>query len=196
MGGRQKKYYGVYYAGMVRRIGIFSGTFDPVHHGHIAFCLEALRVCSLDEVILLPERLPRSKRFVTPLPRRAALLEKSVEPLARLSVAILDSDQFTVGQTLPELRHMFGDAELILLIGSDVVGTFLYRWEGLEELFKGTELAVGIRQGDTKQKITATLVQIEDKYKVTVRYTLIKSPYPAATSSQIRASSPNYSVNL
>src|SRR5688500_13565413 len=117
---------------MKHRIGIFPGTFDPVHQGHVAFCLEALRVCKLDEVLLLPERVPREKQNVADFSRRRSLLQDAVSARPALHVMVLNSDQFTVKETLPELQRKLGDAELTLLVGSDVVRTFLYRWEGLK----------------------------------------------------------------
>jgi nicotinate-nucleotide adenylyltransferase len=168
------------------KIGIFSGTFDPVHQGHIAFCLEARRVCRLDRVVLLPERLPRSKQEVTPLSHRVALLRHAVEELPELQVVVLNTDQLTVKQTLPELQHLFDGAELTLLIGSDVVPTLLYRWEGLTSLFMNTSLAIGLRQTDTKEAVARVMQQLEREHQMPIRYTLIQSNYPDATSSHIR----------
>jgi nicotinate-nucleotide adenylyltransferase len=178
----------------MRRVGIFSGTFDPVHQGHIAFCLEALQACQLDEIVLLPERIPRDKQKVTGLPHRAALLHHAVEPFPALGVATLDTDQFTVRQTLPELQTMYSGAALTLLIGSDVVRTFSYRWDGLASLFESASLAIGLRHDDTAGEITAIMQQMESTYHVPVRYTLVGSQYPTITSSQIRSG--NQSAHL
>jgi nicotinate-nucleotide adenylyltransferase len=169
-----------------RRVGIFSGTFDPVHQGHIAFCLEVLQACGLDEVILLPERVPRDKENVTDLVHRAALLRRAVGPFPALRVSVLNTDQFTVAQTLPELQTMSDGAALTVLLGSDVVRTFLYRWDGLRTLFEHTSLAIGMRQEDTVEEIAAIMRQMEATYDVPVQYTLIESKHPAVTSSQIR----------
>ena len=46
------------------RIGIYAGTFDPVHAGHVAFALQSLEAAKLDRVYFLPERRPRGKRQV------------------------------------------------------------------------------------------------------------------------------------
>lgn len=171
---------------MHRRVGIFSGTFDPIHQGHITFCLEAIRACKLDEVMLLPERLPRGKHIVTDFSHRVALLESAVEPLPKLRVAVLASDQFSVKHTLPQLQQMTDGAELTLLLGSDVVRTFLYRWEGLSTLLKNVSLAIGIRQMDTAADMVGVIHQLEEKYGLPIAYTLIESQLPSVTSSHIR----------
>jgi nicotinate-nucleotide adenylyltransferase len=172
---------------MIRRIGIFSGTFDPVHHGHIAFCLEVLRECQLDEIVLIPEGRPRNKQHVSSLPDRLVLLEQTVGPQPHLRATTLESDQFTVGQTLPELKRRFENAELILLVGSDVARTFLYRWQGLKELLVQVSLAIGLRQGDTAAEMKAIISQLQQEYGIPVRHTLIQSPHADISSSQIRA---------
>ena len=44
-----------------KSVGIYSGTFDPVHTGHVAFALEAAQVANLQKVVFLPEETPREK---------------------------------------------------------------------------------------------------------------------------------------
>jgi nicotinate-nucleotide adenylyltransferase len=175
---------------MARRIGIFSGTFDPVHQGHIAFCLEALRICKLDEIFLMPEQTPRGKQQVTPLPQRMALLQEVIARHPALHTLVLDTRQFTVRHTLPELQHRFKGDELTLLIGSDVAHTLLHRWDGLKTLLTQVSLAIGVRQGDTQTAMRDLMQQVGHDYDVPVRHTLIQSPLAGLSSSQIRQQAP------
>ena len=171
---------------MERRIGIYSGTFDPVHPGHIAFAAEAMRACDLDEVVFLPERTPRNKQNVTGMLHRVALLKKVTKTMQNMSVVTLASDQFTVEETLPELRNIYSGAQLTLLIGSDVARTFPYHWQGMDVLLAEVSLAVGIRTGDNPDEITVLMGELEREYDVPIRYTCITAPEADLTSSQIR----------
>lgn len=171
---------------MKQRIGIFSGTFDPVHKGHIAFALEAARVCRLDKVIFLPERLPRAKQNVTDIQHRLAMLRAATAEHPGLETALLRSSQFTVQQTLPEILQLCGDAKLTLLIGSDVAQTFARRWDGLGELFANVSLAIGMRHGSDPDKITSILQTLGATQPQAVRYTFISSPNATAASSHVR----------
>src|SRR5689334_19364766 len=99
---------------MSRKIGIFSGTFDPVHMGHVAFALEAKEDLGLDEVIFLPELSPRLKE-PTAIRHRYTMLDLSVRGQKGLTVKLLDMPRFTIKDTLPELQHLYGDAKLVLL---------------------------------------------------------------------------------
>src|SRR5438046_2070169 len=128
----------------MKRVGIYSGTFDPVHIGHVGFALQAIEAAQLDHVVFLPEQVPRGKVGVTDIAHRAAMLERTIAPYRQLSLRLLDDvPQFCVQGTLPALRQVFGSDELVLLLGSDVVKTFTDRWANLEDLFANMALAIG-----------------------------------------------------
>lgn len=171
---------------MEARIGIYSGTFDPIHQGHMAFAQAAIRACELDEVVFLPERRPRNKQNVTDISHRVALIERATGAIASLRALELKSDQFTVKDTLPELRTAFNSAHLTFLVGSDVVRTFTYRWEGLDVLFDQISFAVGVRADDASDEIAEIMTEMGQEYNVTPRYTFIDTPDASLASSLIR----------
>lgn len=133
------------------RIGIFAGTFDPVHAGHIAFALQALEVANLDEVMFLPERRPRY-RAAEHYGHRVAMLRRALKPHAQLSLLELVEPRFTVQRTLAHIRAVVGPAELVVLVGSDVVPT-MSGWPALEHLLQVSELVVGVRAGESRPTI-------------------------------------------
>jgi nicotinate (nicotinamide) nucleotide adenylyltransferase len=171
----------------MRRIGIFSGTFDPVHQGHVAFCQAAIEHAKLDKVVLLPEAEPRDKTGVTPLAKRHTMLELALETLPKLEVLSLPSRQFSVEDTLPKLRKHFPKEALALLVGSDVARTFTFRWPGLRQLLEEMEVIVGLRQQDSSSRIDETMQQLEKIYKLSVRYRCVPSPQAHATSKTVRS---------
>lgn len=169
----------------MHKVGIYPGTFDPLHQGHIAFAHEAMKACGLSEIVFLPERLPRGKHNVSNLEERITLLRDGL-PDKDLRVAQLASDRFTVGDTLPELLDMFAGAELTLLIGSDVARTLTYRWDGLPDLLASVSLVIGIRGDDTPEEMAAIITALEKDYDMPIVCTIVQTEHAGLASSQIK----------
>ena len=164
----------------MHRIGIYSGTFDPVHDGHIAFAREASRICSLDKVIFLPEAVPRNKINVTDIATRFVQLQENLSKLPNLEVLDLEQSNFTIKQTLPELQRLFAGAELTLLIGSDVARS-LDRWPDIDRLLETVSLAVGMRGDDAQDELKDMMRKLSFG-----DVTYVFTDYPHLSSSQLR----------
>lgn len=162
------------------KIGIYPGTFDPVHAGHVALAVAGIDEIGLEQVVFLPEEEPRSKQNVTLFKDRLAMLELVMHDRAKLKVERLHSKRFTVNATLPEIQHTFPDDELTLLIGSDVSYS-LAGWEGIESLAKQCNLIVGVREGDPVTAIRKSLRNIPG-----LRYKLVTTDQYHVRSSLIK----------
>lgn len=166
-----------------RRVGIFAGTFDPVHAGHIGFALQALRAGRLDMVYFVPERRPRRKSSVTHYAHRLAMLKQALKPYPRLRILELPDRQFTVHNSLPRLRQQLPNANLALLIGSDVAMS-LKDWPHIEQLLDSCELVIAARGTDQKLAILNLLEQLPI---FPLAVTLIGSAAPDMSSSFMRS---------
>lgn len=165
----------------MNRVGIFAGTFDPIHKGHIAFALATAEQCGLDAVYFLPERQPRGKHGVGDFATRSRLIQEATTGTSRLHLLDLADAQFTVETTLPQLETAFAGAELYLLIGSDIACHSLSHWPQLPQLLAKIQLIIGVRAGHTAQEVDAAMRRLDS-----ARYTVIASPYAHVSSSQIR----------
>lgn len=135
----------------MKRIGILAGTFDPVHKGHISFALQAVQAAGLDKVCFVPEPLPRHKADVTHLSHRIAMLKLAVKAYPKLDVIELPDKQINVKSSLPRLRQKFPEAQLMLLIGTDVL-SHISVWPYVRTLLKDVGLIVAVRgQKDERQ---------------------------------------------
>ena len=170
---------------MYMNIGIFPGTFDPIHEGHISFSLLAARQHSLDKVMFLPEPSPREKTKVSHIDQREQWARDVTDSYPSIDVVRLRSKQFSVAETLPFLEQKFPDATLHLLLGSDVVKTFSYRWPGVEVLLARMPLIVGLRAGDSRESIEAALLDCQTAFGVTITYHILDSPHPHIASSYL-----------
>jgi nicotinate-nucleotide adenylyltransferase len=106
------------------RLGIFGGTFDPVHYGHLLLAECCREHCALDAVWFLPAASPPHKRQcqLTPGPERAEMLELAIGGHQPFSVCRLEIQRqglsYTV-DTLTEIKAEQPAAELFFLLGGD-----------------------------------------------------------------------------
>lgn len=108
-----------------KRIGIFGGTFDPIHIGHLILCQEAHYQLNLDQLLLLPAADPPHKqnRHITPIEHRLRMIERATEEVTFLSISRVDIDRpgphYSV-DTIQILQQEFSDdTKLFFLIGLD-----------------------------------------------------------------------------
>ncbi len=132
-------------------IGIYGGTFDPVHYGHLRTALEVKEALNLDAVHFVPARLPPHRR-----PPSAASEARRRMLEAALADAppgfVLDERELArpgpsyMVDTLTSLRQELGQASLCLLVGMD---TFcgLPTWHRWQEIFSLANLVVMTRPG-------------------------------------------------
>ncbi|MBI2589353.1 nicotinate-nicotinamide nucleotide adenylyltransferase [Candidatus Saccharibacteria bacterium] len=163
------------------KVGIFSGTFDPIHIGHIAFALRAIEKAQLDKVVFLPEHEPRHKRKVTDFEHRINMLKITAKSFEFLEVLELPDLYFTVEQTLPELQKHFPNAKISLLLGSDVAKK-IPDWPGVARLVGNVSLIIGLRQNDSQEGLQKLLAGIEPSSNIM----FIKTRYPEITATQAR----------
>src|ERR1035438_181672 len=90
-----------------KRIGIYSGTFNPIHTGHITFALQATTEASLDKIYFLPERKPRNKAQVEHFAHRVAMIKQAIRPHPKFNILELTDPSFSVKASLPKLQAIF-----------------------------------------------------------------------------------------
>lgn len=106
------------------RIGLFGGTFDPVHNGHIAIAKEAFKKLALDEIILIPCGDPphKTKKDISDKAHRLAMTEMAFSSLGGFSVSDYEIKKQTPCYSVDMLKHfkkLYPDDELFFIIGAD-----------------------------------------------------------------------------
>ena len=139
------------YAARVR-IGIFGGTFDPIHVGHLVAAVNARHALQLDTVLMVVANEPWQKvgeRAVTPALDRLAVVEAAVASSQGIEASSIEVDRGGVSytaDTVEDIRGTSPDAELFLVVGADVVGG-LDSWERLEAVRSSVTLVAVNRPG-------------------------------------------------
>ena len=137
--------------GGLKKIAIYGGTFDPVHHAHLILARQAIETLGLDRVILVPAA-------ISPLKKAAPVASGEVR-LAMLEAAVKGEPEFEVNQcellrpppsytidTVEDIRGRERDASIYCLIGEDNVEQ-LPRWHRFAELEKMVRFVVLDRSG-------------------------------------------------
>jgi nicotinate-nucleotide adenylyltransferase len=136
----------------VERIGIFGGTFDPVHIGHLVAAIWCRDTLELDEVLLVVANEPWqkvSRREISSAHDRFAVVEAAVEGIDGLEASRMEIDRggaSYTADTVHELLSREPGAELFLVVGSDVAAG-LATWQRLDEVEGLVTLVVVERAG-------------------------------------------------
>ena len=126
------------------KIGVFGGTFNPPHLGHLAAARTAVDVLELDKLLVIPAALPPHKELPegTPAPEhRLAMAKKLADALLlpeKVEVSSMELDRpgkSYTSDTLAQLKEQYPDAELWLLMGTDMFLT-LHLWHDPESVLK------------------------------------------------------------
>ncbi len=134
------------------RLGVFGGTFDPLHLGHLAVAQDVLEELELDRVVLVPAGSPPHKEsgVETPATLRLRMVREAVAEDPRFEVLPLEVERegpsWTV-DTLGVLREQRPDAELFLLMGVDQWRSIL-SWKAPRRIAELARIVVMGRAGE------------------------------------------------
>lgn len=136
---------------MKKKVGIFGGTFDPVHFGHLNLAVSLMETCSLDEVLFFPAGLSPFKESARPTAsaeHRLAMLALAVAPVKKFRLIDWEIKANGPSYTIDTVRRLSEDPslELHLLIGEDHLAT-LSRWKEADELIRLAPPLVAAREG-------------------------------------------------
>lgn len=140
------------------RLGIYGGTFDPVHYGHLLAAEQCLEQCRLDELWFVPAASPPHKQHadISPGDQRAEMLEFATAGHTQLRVSRMELDRtgpsYTV-ETLEQLRDEQPDRTLFLVIGADSLAD-LPTWREPERILELAELIV-VNRGQREPDVAA-----------------------------------------
>lgn len=153
------------------RIGIYGGTFNPPHRGHISAARQAIDLLELDKLLLIPASVPPHKTLPENSPtamQRLELVQLAFGDIHRAEICDLElkrqGHSYTV-DTVEELHRRYPEDELYLIMGTDMFTTFL-QWYQPERICRYVTLAVFMRESrdtDSREQMLALARQIREK---------------------------------
>lgn len=135
------------------RLGLFGGTFDPPHVGHLVTAVNVLHALDLDRVVLMVANVPWQKqatRQITPADDRLAMVEAAVADVPGLVPGRNEIDHggpSYTADTLASLRDEYPGADLFTIVGDDAAAG-LQTWARYDEVVALSNLVVVDRPGD------------------------------------------------
>ena len=138
----------------LKPIGVFGGSFDPIHHGHLRLALEAYYRLNLDHIRLIPLKTPVHRNSPNADSfHRSNMIQKAIDGLESVILddreLQRDNDSYTI-DTLISLREEFPEHPICLLMGRDSFST-LDRWKDWQSLLDYAHIIVASRHQIDKQ---------------------------------------------
>ena len=173
------------------RLAMYGGTFNPIHLGHMHAARAVVEGLSLDKLLLMPANVPPHKT----MPQGSASPEQRLD-MCRIAANLLDrveacplelertGPSYTV-DTLGELKLRYPQAEVWLVVGTDMVLTF-DRWREPQKMAQLCRLAVVARDESDRQRIAEKARQLRESLDLGID--IIDCPALPMSSTQVRES--------
>ena len=172
----------------MERIGIYGGTYNPPHIGHLRAAEYAIDALKLDRLLLIPTGVSPHKEMAAGATSadRLELLRLSAAGIEKADVSDIEirreGRSYTV-DTLRQIRTEHPDSRLFLLMGTDMFTSFL-TWREPEEILKLATLAVFCRgERGENARIEAQKAHLE---AMGARVELVENPVTAISSTDLR----------
>ena len=175
----------------MQRIGIYGGTFNPPHLGHIRAAEFALQALNLDMLLLVPDRIAPHKILPAGSPspeQRLDMVSIAAASTRNEKLKVSDLELRREGpsytwQTVEQLRGLYPGAELVLLMGTDMFLSF-HQWKHPEKILAQASIGVFCR-GDRgeKEAIAQQRLRLEQQG---AKVFLVENPVTEISSTQLR----------
>lgn len=171
----------------MQRIGLFGGSFNPIHLGHLHLAQTAMTCLGLDRLILIPTAVSPFKQQHPDMASpedRLMMCRLAAETIPGCQVDDCELSRGGVSYTIDTVRHFraqYPKAQLVLLLGSDMFLSFP-KWRSWREILALAELGVVSREVDDR----AILEQQKNKLQEYGSVSLCLAPPFPVSSTQIR----------
>ena len=172
------------------RLGLFGGSFDPVHYGHLLLAECCREQCRLDEVWFLPAAVPPHKqdRPLSPAEARVEMLQLAIAGHEAFSVNRYEVDRGGVSYTVDTLRHVreeYPEGEPFLLVGADMLHD-LPHWREADQICRLAIPVVVSRPGPGQPNFDCLAGLAPPERIALVRHHEVDMPQIELSSKEIR----------
>jgi nicotinate-nucleotide adenylyltransferase len=156
------------------KIGIYGGTFNPIHSAHLVIIEEVRQMFDLDKVIFVPSGNPPHKDINTK--------ENGIHRLNMVKLAVKSNKYFEVSDleyhmhgysytkdTLKIFKERYANSTIYFIVGADIVND-ISEWKHPEEIFKLCEFIVATRPGFCSDMFEEQLEYLKERYRASIRF--------------------------
>ncbi|MFD0916541.1 nicotinate-nucleotide adenylyltransferase [Pseudahrensia aquimaris] len=156
------------FAGSGQRIGLFGGSFNPPHDGHVHVCEQALRRLELDWIwwLVTPGNPLKDTSNLAPLEERLALCE-AITPDPRMKITAIEAGLHSryTADTLEHIVSRNPECHFVWIMGADNLGQF-HRWDRWRDIAQLVPIAVIDRPGSAMALHSAPAAQTLRRYRL------------------------------
>lgn len=152
----------------MKRIGVFGGTFNPIHNGHIYLAKSAYKHLNLDKVLVIPSGFSyqKSEEKVASKDIRTNMVKLAIKDCPYLEYSDIEvrkeGNSYTF-ETILALKEKYKNSILYLIIGADTLFN-IESWMNPEILLSNCNLGVMLRDDHDKSQVIKMCNHIEDKF--------------------------------
>lgn len=171
----------------MKKYGIFGGSFNPIHYGHLMICEYIKDEMGLDKVIFIPTGNPPHKDLEVSAKDRYEMVRLAISPNPDFEISDIETTRvkmsYTV-DTIRELKKIYREEKLYFLIGLDSIFQ-LKTWMKIGDLSKEIEFVVALRPGYiNKEEINREIDFLRENFGTKVN--LINTPIYEISSTDLR----------
>ena len=171
----------------MKKYGIFGGSFNPIHYGHLMICEYIKEEMGLDKVIFIPTGNPPHKDLEVSAKDRYEMVRLAISPNPDFEISDIETTRvkmsYTV-DTIRELKKIYREEKLYFLIGLDSIFQ-LKTWMKIGDLSKEIEFVVALRPGYiNKDEINREIDFLRENFGTKVN--LINTPLYEISSTDLR----------
>jgi nicotinate-nucleotide adenylyltransferase len=168
------------------RLGVFGGTFDPIHVGHLFVANAVAAQARLERVLFVPVGDPAHRRTHAPADDRAVMVKLAIEGNDRFAfddTALRQPGPVYTADTMPRLRAAYPDAAFSFIAGVDSL--VASPWRRLDEVVSALQhFFIVAREGAEERALDATLVTLPAE--LAKRFSFVRLPLVDVSSTAIR----------
>ena len=171
----------------MKKYGIFGGSFNPIHYGHLMICEYIKEEMGLDKVIFIPTGNPPHKELEVSAEDRYEMVRLAISPNPDFEISDIETTRvkksYTV-DTIRELKKIYKEEKLYFLIGLDSLFQ-LKTWMKIRDLSQEIEFVVALRPGYLdKEEINKEIDFLRENFGTKIN--LIKTPLYEISSTDLR----------
>lgn len=171
----------------MKKYGIFGGSFNPIHYGHLMICEYIKEEMGLDKVIFIPTGNPPHKELELSAKDRYEMVRLAISPNPDFEISDIETTRvkksYTV-DTVRELKKIYKEEKLYFLIGLDSLFQ-LKTWMKIEDLSQEIEFVVALRPGYLdREEVNKEIDFLRENFGTKIN--LIKTPLYEISSTDLR----------